>query len=572
MKWLPARRSSDSGAVAVIVAVLMVVFIGFAALVVDMGYAYTVKRQLQAAADAAALAGCQELILAGPAQNGRILDVAREYAEIRNAVKPAEGLWMVDSVPDTEVGNNFVQVTVETTGTLFFGRLFADEFGTIRARARAQVAYATGVSRVVPFGMPLVRNPYVTATIGNGPETPLDRYDAASGEWYSTSVPVPGGASTTGKNVKVTVYNNQNRSSYPEWNLSPSHLDGVPMSLNDAASVVVRGTSTDNPPTANSALIATQLVGGYVGNRGGETGKFRARVAGAPGVKVQFGSPPMRSMTLAPDGWWEADFAVPSDDGSVKTYQVDLELGYGPATKYTLHNVARVVSRRSTYPITSVTVEPAVVQDPDPDSVEVRVKVFDYVFDQTGQTTYEVNLSSGANSWGSFQAIDLNELRHYTVHYKNGPTEYPSAGGGGANAYEEFLATGYPYVVHIGDAVQTKSAHGNMATPTTRGLNTRFGSDTRTFLQWIAAGKPATRRIVFIPMLENIEPESNNTPYRIVAFGAFYIEPRVTGQPSDEIRGHFIEYLAPSDDLEEEPPPGETYIMVPRLVVPSPPD
>jgi uncharacterized membrane protein len=47
--------------VVVLVVVMLVVLLGFAALVIDVGYAYYAHRQLQASADAAALAGAQEL-------------------------------------------------------------------------------------------------------------------------------------------------------------------------------------------------------------------------------------------------------------------------------------------------------------------------------------------------------------------------------------------------------------------------------------------------------------------------------------------------------------------------------
>ena len=53
--------SDDSGAVAVTFAIVFLVIVAFAALAVDVGFWYTAKRQLQSAADAAALAGCREL-------------------------------------------------------------------------------------------------------------------------------------------------------------------------------------------------------------------------------------------------------------------------------------------------------------------------------------------------------------------------------------------------------------------------------------------------------------------------------------------------------------------------------
>jgi Flp pilus assembly protein TadG len=73
------RRGQQRGSVAVLVAVTMVVLLGFASLVIDIGNLYRVRGQLQNAADSAALAGAQEL---DHTQDGidRARDKAREYA------------------------------------------------------------------------------------------------------------------------------------------------------------------------------------------------------------------------------------------------------------------------------------------------------------------------------------------------------------------------------------------------------------------------------------------------------------------------------------------------------------
>lgn len=60
MQWLIPHPSNDRGAVAVLVAVLMVPLIGFAALSVDLAAVHADKQQLQTGADAAALAIAQD--------------------------------------------------------------------------------------------------------------------------------------------------------------------------------------------------------------------------------------------------------------------------------------------------------------------------------------------------------------------------------------------------------------------------------------------------------------------------------------------------------------------------------
>ena len=66
------NRGDDSGAVLVWVAIITIVLLGISALAVDLGYAYSVKRQLSATSDSAALAGAQEagLKFAAPGVGG----------------------------------------------------------------------------------------------------------------------------------------------------------------------------------------------------------------------------------------------------------------------------------------------------------------------------------------------------------------------------------------------------------------------------------------------------------------------------------------------------------------------
>lgn len=61
------RLSDERGATAVVVALLMVPLIGFAAIAVDVGSLYSERRQLQNGADAAALAIAQDCAVAAPA-------------------------------------------------------------------------------------------------------------------------------------------------------------------------------------------------------------------------------------------------------------------------------------------------------------------------------------------------------------------------------------------------------------------------------------------------------------------------------------------------------------------------
>ena len=68
----------ETGAIAVVSAIVIVVFIGFVAFSVDIGKSYYYRAQAQAAADAGALAGMQEKLKGG--SNVEVLAKANEYA------------------------------------------------------------------------------------------------------------------------------------------------------------------------------------------------------------------------------------------------------------------------------------------------------------------------------------------------------------------------------------------------------------------------------------------------------------------------------------------------------------
>ncbi len=118
------------GVVLVLVALMLPVIFGFAMLVVDLGYLWTVRNQLQNTADAAALAGAQVLLSKGRAE-AEI--AARDYVQ-RNPVQGrtadatiAFGTWDSERSPQFATGGddpNAVQVIAHTNEQLFFARFF----------------------------------------------------------------------------------------------------------------------------------------------------------------------------------------------------------------------------------------------------------------------------------------------------------------------------------------------------------------------------------------------------------------------------------------------------------------
>ena len=143
------RPQEERGQVIVLVVLMLIVLLGFAALVVDVGYAYYAHRSLQSSADAAALAGSQDLpdIVAAAA-------TARKYsssAGMKNERGDIEGVTTTVTpkcivslggcVPGTS-NNAIVVLEAAPTKTFFAGLLGIDAF-TIKAKATAAMRGGT---------------------------------------------------------------------------------------------------------------------------------------------------------------------------------------------------------------------------------------------------------------------------------------------------------------------------------------------------------------------------------------------------------------------------------------------
>ncbi|MDA3936537.1 MAG: pilus assembly protein, partial [Actinomycetota bacterium] len=143
----------DEGAAAIIVAVCLTVFIGLSALVIDIGLWYNFRRQLQTAADSAALAGCQELIL--DKTDAEIWDTVGNLAHSNESGPVAS----CDVIPPSagglsDITEDSVKVTVSMEAQSFFGRLLGVNSNLIRAQSRAQVGYLAGAKTPVPWALP----------------------------------------------------------------------------------------------------------------------------------------------------------------------------------------------------------------------------------------------------------------------------------------------------------------------------------------------------------------------------------------------------------------------------------
>lgn len=530
------RVQDDRGAVAVTVAILMVVLVGFTALAVDVGYMLTIRRQLQTAADAAALAGCR--VLADGGTESAALAEAEDYA-LRNAFEPADALVMLDASPDTEVTSTSVQVTCMKETSLFFARVFGIEMAPIRASSRAEIAYLTGIENVVPWSIPIIQATRVTAKIGGGSEVPLQ---PAGGGWWGGSVYVPDGASTTGKTVEVTAYNSQ--TAYPDG--TSDYPDGVPEVLSPAAAVVVRDDAAAVQDVYLSRNIATVGVTGTV--------TLYVRAIDVPDARFNG-----KNYKLAPVSGDPTLYAlsldVPNTGRILESYPVEVGV---KSAGYLLRNAAVLVVRRSTCPFEDVDVSRTVLTAPVSGPVVVRVKLNELVKGQP----YELKVIGGGAEIGNYCALDFTQVFH-TPFWKNpSPTEY-SIGG---NPYYDYLETGFPYEIHIGDTIWTQPGAAS-GPQTASALDARFAGDNRTFAEWSLTQGPS-RRIVIVPVMEKLQQVTGATPLRVVTFAAFYIEPD-SDIKKDVIRGRFIDYVLPSSSSSPTPPPGGFAVKTVHLVTPT---
>jgi hypothetical protein len=146
MQWLTRHDDRERGAVAVIVALLMVPLIGFAAIAIDVAAMHAERQQLQTGADAAALGiaqDCARDACGVPSQAAQKLAVANSNDG---------GSTATVTTLDTTVG----RVTVENEGTSehwFAPVLGLADSALISARSSAGWGYPSGGRAMLPLAL-----------------------------------------------------------------------------------------------------------------------------------------------------------------------------------------------------------------------------------------------------------------------------------------------------------------------------------------------------------------------------------------------------------------------------------
>src|SRR3954453_1933613 len=135
-----SRVGDASGQVIVLVVVALVGLLGMSAMVIDLGYLYWNQRNLQASADAAALAGAMELPDAATSVN-----VAKQYGTGATAKNTDGRISNVDEVVGTKCiatipgcdPVNAVGVDETATVNTFFMRVFGMNTAKVHVKATA---------------------------------------------------------------------------------------------------------------------------------------------------------------------------------------------------------------------------------------------------------------------------------------------------------------------------------------------------------------------------------------------------------------------------------------------------
>ena len=138
-------RNSERGQSMVLTVIFMVVLLGFAALVVDVGGWYRTHRQMQSTADAAALAGAAKLVDGTGSASATALDFGN-----RNG----GGVAAADiSFPATYSPGDTIDVTARKPEAGVFAKLFGLMSVDVRAHARALSMPPSQAKWVAPIGV-----------------------------------------------------------------------------------------------------------------------------------------------------------------------------------------------------------------------------------------------------------------------------------------------------------------------------------------------------------------------------------------------------------------------------------
>jgi hypothetical protein len=224
------KKKRNQGQVLVLVALAIIVLLGFAALAIDLGYLWTVRHELQRCADAGALAGASAFKDDGKGSDKnstkkKAKDLAELYASKdkvintvlnpKKVVPPSPRTEVVVKFKDEDPSLTLFQIRVETSreAGLFFGRLFRPT-AVVTAYAIAEAATASNnVNCIKPWGISYPWNDNNLNGQYDEGETVYKDCDASNPTW----------SFCPGTEIKIKVSNKDNNA-VPSPQTEPSHF------------------------------------------------------------------------------------------------------------------------------------------------------------------------------------------------------------------------------------------------------------------------------------------------------------------------------------------------------------
>ena len=148
MSNIKKNISNERGQVVIIVALLLVCLFGMTALVVDVGSIYEKRRHTQTVADAAALAGAQDL----PEHPGQAIQTAIDYADLNGVSISEDNIQISES--EYGVPNDTIKVTpTDINAPLFFARVLGVNSVTVNATATATANGPLSMTGLMPWAV-----------------------------------------------------------------------------------------------------------------------------------------------------------------------------------------------------------------------------------------------------------------------------------------------------------------------------------------------------------------------------------------------------------------------------------
>jgi len=224
------KRKRNRGQVLVLVALAIIVLLGFCALAIDLGYLWTVRHELQRCADTGALAGASAFKNDGKGSDKNITkkkakDLAELYAskdkvinsvlDPKKVVPPGDRTEVVVKFTDEDPSLGYFQIRVETSreAGLIFGRIFRPT-AVVTAYAIAEAATASNnVNCIKPWG---VSYPWNDNNL-NG------QYDEGETVYTGCDASNPTWSFCPGTEIKIKVSTKDNNA-VPSPQTEPSHF------------------------------------------------------------------------------------------------------------------------------------------------------------------------------------------------------------------------------------------------------------------------------------------------------------------------------------------------------------